>query len=330
MLRIPISACFRGAIYIRRASDVRSFLRPSEPTPQQSSRTMANPSIKLNDDTTIPVLAFGTGTALYGKSAQELATAAINAGFVHLDGAQAYQNEDSLGAGIAAAGKPRGELFVTTKLGKLPEGKSVRDSLVDSLAKLQLDYVDLFLVHTPTHWPEPGRLKAVWKEVEALKKEGLARSIGVSNFRPAQFREILDGAEIVPSVNQIEFHPYVYKDLQPTLEFQKQHNIVTESFGGLSPIFRFPGGPLDPVLTTIAKRVSETIGKPFTEAQVLFLWQREKGIVIVTTTTKESRLAGLLGTLDAPKLTEEEIAAIDEAGAKEYHRQFVGVIITES
>ena len=86
---------------------------------------------------------------------------------------------------------------------------------------------------------------------------------------------------------QIEFHPYVYKEVLPTLELQKQHGIVTASYGGLSPIFRFNGGPLDPVLTSIAKRLSDTTGKPFTEAQVLFLWQREKGIVIVTSVVVE-------------------------------------------
>ncbi|KAI0306312.1 Aldo/keto reductase [Multifurca ochricompacta] len=290
---------------------------------------MANTPIKLNDNTTIPLLAFGTGTALYGTDAEHLVTAAINAGFTHLDGAQAYKNEDSLGAGIVAAGKARKQLFVTTKLAKQPEDKSVRDSLVESLAKLQVDYVDLFLIHTPIYYQEPGRLKAVWRQVEAIKKEGLARSIGVSNFRPAQLREILDGAEFPPSVNQIEFHPYVYNDLLPTLELQKQYGIVTESYGGLSPIFRFKGGPLDPVLTSIANRLSETTGKPFNEAEVLFLWQREKGVVIVTTTTKESRLAGYLSILDAPKLTDDEINLIDEAGAKEHHRHFVRVTILE-
>ena len=266
---------------------------------------MANTPIKLNDGTTIPLLAFGTGTSHYKKDAQHLVTAAINAGITHLDGAQVYANEEYLGAGIAAAGKPRERLFITTKLNKLAEGKTVRDTLVESLKKLQLDYVDLFLIHTPLFFSTvPGGLKAVWKAMEAVKKEGLTRSIGVSNFRAAQLREVLDGAEYPPSVNQvsyiigyaplrrrpavltsdvqIEFHPYVYKEVLPTLELQKQHGIVTASFGGLSPIFRFSGGPLDPVLTSIAKRLSDTTGKPFTEAQVLFLWQREKGIVIVT------------------------------------------------
>ena len=165
---------------------------------------MANTPIKLNDNTTIPLLGFGTGTAHYTKDAQDLVTSAINAGFTHLDGAQIYKNEESLGAGIAAAGKARELLFITTKLFKPPEGKTVRDTLVESLAKLRVDYVDLFLVHTPIQfYKEPGRLKAVWKEMEAVKKEGLTRSIGVSNFRDAQLREILDGAEVPPSINQV-------------------------------------------------------------------------------------------------------------------------------
>ncbi|KAI0293048.1 NADP-dependent oxidoreductase domain-containing protein [Russula brevipes] len=285
---------------------------------------MANTPIKLNDNTMIPLMAFGTGTAHHSKDAQDLVTSAINAGFTHLDTAQMYKNEESLGAAIAAAGKPREQLFVTTKLGRQPEGRTVRDALVGSLAQLRLDYVDLFLIHTPLYFPykEPGVLKAVWKEMEALKKEGLTRSIGVSNFRSAQLREILDGAEFPPSVNQIEFHPYVYKDLLPTLELQKQHGIMTASYGGLSPIFRVKGGPLEPVLASIAERLSDTTGEPFNEAQVLFLWQREKGIVIVTTTTNPSRLPEYLNTLDAPRLTDSDIALIDEAGAKEHHRLF--------
>jgi diketogulonate reductase-like aldo/keto reductase len=172
----------------------------------RASTAMANTAIKLNDNTTIPRLAFGTGTALYNKDAQDLVTAAINAGITHFDCAQVYRNEDSLGGGIEAAGKPREQLFVTTKLIRNAEAKVVRDTLVESLAKLRLEYVDLFLIHTPIDYiQEPGLLKAVWKEMEAVKKEGLARSVGVSNFRPAQLREILDEAEFPPSVNQVQY-----------------------------------------------------------------------------------------------------------------------------
>lgn len=166
---------------------------------------VANTPVKLNDDTTIPLLAFGTGTTHYAKEAQHMITSAINAGFTHLDGAQWYKNEESLGAGVAVAGKAREQLFITTKLAMIPEGKTVRDTLVDSLAKLRVDYVDLFLVHTPLafSYKEPGCLKAIWKEMEAVKKEGLTRSIGVSNFRVEQLRETIDGAEIIPSINQV-------------------------------------------------------------------------------------------------------------------------------
>lgn len=168
---------------------------------------MANTAVKLNDGTTIPFLAFGTGSTLHSRDVQHLVTSAINAGFTHLDGAQWYGNEESLGAGIAAAGKAREQLFITTKLKKLPEGKTVRDTLIDSLAKLRVDYVNLFLVHTPLDfsYKEPGYLKALWKEMEAVKKEGLTRSIGVSNFRVEQLRETLDDVEVIPSINQVVF-----------------------------------------------------------------------------------------------------------------------------
>jgi diketogulonate reductase-like aldo/keto reductase len=183
------------------------LLKPPRQVIRISFSTMANIPVKLNDNTTIPLLGFGTGTAHFNKDAQELVTAAIKAGFTHLDGAQAYKNEESLGAGIVAAGKPREQLFITTKLFRPPDGKTVRDTLVESLAQLQLDYVDLFLVHTPVQfYKEPGALKAVWKDMEGVKKEGLTRSIGVSNFLVAQLREIIDGAEILPSINQVLYH----------------------------------------------------------------------------------------------------------------------------
>ena len=167
-------------------------------------RTMSQHTIKLNDGREIPWLAFGTGTALYTKDAENAVTAAIRKGFIHLDGAQMYQNEDSLGRAIVAAGVPREKLFVTTKLAQLREGQTVRDSLSESLKRLQLDHVDLFLIHMPT-WYE-GRLKDIWKQFEALKEEGLAKSIGVSNFRIRDLQELglEDGSvRFPPSVNQV-------------------------------------------------------------------------------------------------------------------------------
>ena len=161
---------------------------------------MATLPIKLNDGTTIPWLAFGSGTALYGKDASKPVTAALHAGFRHVDAAQMYANEQHVGAGIAAAGVPRSELFITTKLDKLPAGRTVRDTLVASLQKLGVEHVDLFLIHMPHAHPD---LAATWREMEAVQREGLARSIGVSNFSIADFEELLEGATVVPAINEV-------------------------------------------------------------------------------------------------------------------------------
>ncbi|KZT09532.1 Aldo/keto reductase [Laetiporus sulphureus 93-53] len=277
-------------------------------------------TITLNDGNKIPWLAFGTGTALYGKDVENAVSVAIKNGIVHLDGAQSYGNEDSLGAAIAASDKPRSSLFVTTKLGKILPGQTVRDTVLTSLKKLRLDYVDLFLIHSPKN--HEGELSSVWKQVEQVQKEGLAKSIGVSNFRVQDFEEILGDASVVPAVNQIEYHPYVFKADEPVIKYMKEKNILPTSFGGLTPIVRFKGGPVDSVLTSIAARVGKTAGTTVTEGQVLQLWLRAKGIPAITTTSKEERVKEYLATETLPGLSAEEVAAIDEAGSKTHHRVF--------
>ncbi len=248
-------------------------------------------SYTLNDGTTTPWLAFGTGTALYKKDATEAVRVAIENGVTHLDGAQMYENEDSLGAGIKASGKPRSELYVTTKLKGLAGGQTIKDTLVISLKKLGLEYVDLFLIHDPTS--AKGQIKAWWKQMEEVKKEGLTKSIGVSNFRVQDLEEVLEVATIIPAVNQvsseltsqshlfltilqIEFHPYVYKAAKPIYEFSQEHKILVASYGGLAPIVRAPGGPLDPVVDAIADRLQ------ISSSQVYTKWLIQKGILVVT------------------------------------------------
>ncbi|KZV72940.1 Aldo/keto reductase [Peniophora sp. CONT] len=282
----------------------------------------ANTPVSLNDGNTIPWLGFGTGSALYTKDAEALVASAIKLGITHLDGAQAYANEDSLGSGLVSSGVPRSKLFVTTKLGKLSDGQSVRDAFVGSLKKLKLDYVDLFLIHNPIFFPGEGALKKIWKELEGLKKEGLAKSIGVSNSNISNLKEILDGATIVPAVNQVEFHAHDYEEFKPLLEFQAKHKIVTQSYGGLSPLFRVPNSPVVPVVTDIAAAKSKAIGRTVTNNQVLGLWLWAKGVVAITTSTKPERVSEYLAIEGVPALTDEEVAAIDAAGAKEHDRHF--------
>jgi diketogulonate reductase-like aldo/keto reductase len=260
-------------------------------------------TIPLNDGTHIPWLAFGTGTALYKQDATDAVRMAIDNGIVHLDGAQAYSNEESIGTAIKASGKPRTDFYVVTKLKPIDPGQAVKGLLEESLAKLGVDYVDLFLIHSPVPANKEGRLKSLWKEMEGVKKSGLAKSIGVSNFRVEDLEDILDGAEIVPAVNQvrkrvhhrciffsnipshltqIELHPYVWKAAEPIVRLSQKHGIIIASYGGQTPVARVPEGPLDHVLSRIQSRLQETSGISITTGQILTKWLLQKGAVVVT------------------------------------------------
>ena len=165
---------------------------------------MSTLAIPLNDGSAIPWMGFGTGTALYSKDATQSVLTAIHSGFTHLDGAQMYSNEASLGDAIVQSGVSRSSLWLTTKLANVPAGKTVRDTLQESLRKLKTDYVDLFLIHNPKQHAD---IKAVWKQMEEIKKEGLAKSIGVSNFTVHHLQEVLGVATIPPAVIQVAISP---------------------------------------------------------------------------------------------------------------------------
>jgi diketogulonate reductase-like aldo/keto reductase len=281
---------------------------------------MSDLSFPLNDGNRIPWIAFGTGTAFSKKDVTECISSAIRTGIVHLDGAQWYANEDTLGDGIAASGKPRSELFVTTKLHLLPEDLTVVESLKGSLQRLKVDYVDLFLIHDPT---KHNDIKKVWKGMEECKKLGLTKSIGVSNFTVEHLEDILSVAEITPAVNQIEIHPYVLQVQQPIIDFCRAKGIALESYGGSTPVFRQTGGPLDPVLEKIRARLEKEYGKPVNAGQVLFRYYRQQNIVTVMTTRSEDRLKEFLEVAKIPDLTEAEIKEIDQAGMQRFQRVFV-------
>jgi len=161
-------------------------------------------------------------------------------------------------------------------------------------------------------------MEEVWKGFEEIKDLGLAKSIGVSNFRPKDLQRVLKIAKYKPVVNQIEFHPYVYKQLTPLLELQKKEGIITESFGGFSPLFRNKDGPVNGVLGSIAKRY----GSGATEGQILLKWLEAKGVVAVTTTSKKERLKELLAAYELPPLSAADVEEIDKAGAQVHSRHF--------
>ncbi|KIJ69012.1 hypothetical protein HYDPIDRAFT_172509 [Hydnomerulius pinastri MD-312] len=279
-------------------------------------------TLALNDGAQVPWIAFGTGTALFAKDAEQAVTVAIENGFTHLDGAQVYKNEATLGTGIAASGKPRSELYITTKLGALQPGATPKSALEESLKKLGVDYVDLYLVHQANQ--HVGKLKEVWKGMEEAKKAGLTKTIGVSNFTADHLNDILEVATIPPAVNQVEAHPYVWKALGPNFAIHKANNIVTSSYGGLSPLFRGKGGPLDPVIEQIRVRLESTRGSAVSDGQVLNKWLKQKGVLVVTTSSKAERIREYLDTENVPDLTDSELELIETAGGKLHKRFFTG------
>ncbi|KAG8888622.1 hypothetical protein FRB98_007295 [Tulasnella sp. 332] len=247
----------------------------------------------------------GTG-GLAGHDASAYITQALYAGFSHIDTAQMYRNEESVGIALRQSGMARSDVWITTKYYG-SGGSEIKEALVESLKKMGLSYVDLYLIH----WPEPVKdLKDTWSQYELVKKEGLAKSIGVSNFKVKDLELLKRHSNITPAVNQINFSPYQLREMSPVLDYCKEHKIVVEAYGSLAPLTKNPGGPVDKPIKKAAERLNATPG------QILFSWARQKGIVIVTTTTKNERLHEYLDVADLPALTQEEIKEIDDAGLK--------------
>lgn len=274
----------------------------------------------MRDGTTIPWIGFGTGTALSRKNCTDATKLALTKGFVHFDTAQAYKNEESLGA--ALQGVPRSQLYIATKLAKFDwaGGQTVEETLRESLKKLKTDFVDLFLIHVPIdHIDKPGQLKDVWKQMCDVKKKGLTRSIGVSNFNIRFLKEILvDGFE-VPVVNQIEFHPFIYNGSKALLDFHAEHGIITESYGGLSPIIpKRQGGEAEIAVREKLLKVLDkfaasrtTPAQEVTQNQMLLKWLQHVGAIAVTTSSKESRIEEYLTTGSLPDFTSDEMKELN-------------------
>lgn len=225
---------------------------------------------------------------MYQQDVTDHVSQAIDAGFTHIDTAQMYGNEEYVGKALAAyfskPGVTRESLYVTTKFSALSAGQSVRSLFDDQLRKLQLSYVDLYLVHTPV--PFQGKLGEIWKEIEQLKREGLTKEIGISNFRVEDLNELLPTITerengILPSVHQLEFHPYVLDTVVPIMKIGEKHGIKIASFGGLTPVIRKTDGPVTPVVDAIVKKWKDA-GKEGTAGLVMLKWLDTKDAIAVT------------------------------------------------
>ena len=255
------------------------------------------PTIELNDGNKIPQLGFGVFQIPPDDTADAVKTA-LDIGYRHIDTAEMYQNEKGVGDGIRHAGIDRSEVFVTSKLNNgFHKPDDARRAFDHTLSALGFDYVDLFLIHWPLPTLYGGDYVSTWKTLEEFKKDGRARSIGVSNFQVEHLKRLAQETETVPAVNQIEVHPYFVNN--EVRVYGQQHGIETEAW---SPIAQ--GKVLDdPVIT----RIAEATGK--SPAQVVLRWHIQRGDIVFPKSVTPQRIKDNFALFDF-ELGQDDVDAI--------------------
>ncbi|XP_068626096.1 aldo-keto reductase family 1 member B1-like [Battus philenor] len=286
------------------------------------------PVVTFNNGKTIPAIGLGTWKSKPGEVTQAVKDA-IDIGYRHIDCAFVYGNEKEVGEAITAKIKEgvvkREDLFITSKLwNTFHRPDLVRGALLKTLENLNLEYVDLYLIHWPQAYKEDGELFPVdesgkiqfsdvdyvdtWKALEPLQKEGLVKSLGVSNFNSRQLARLLENAKIKPVTNQVECHPYLNQSRLKA--FCEKNGLVITAYSPLGSPDRpwaKPGEPLlleDPKLKAIAERLGKTV------AQVLIRYQMDRGNIVIPKSVTKSRIASNFQVLDF-KLSQEDVDLIN-------------------
>jgi len=254
-------------------------------------------SLTLNTGDQIPQLGLGV-FKVDDDVCEQIVLDALEVGYRHIDTAMIYRNEAAVGRAIAKSGIDRDELFVTTKLWNSDHGTTATpEALALSLELLGLEYVDLYLIH----WPAPLRDEyvATWLALEELHHQGLAKSIGVSNFEPEHLERVLDEGSIVPAINQVELHPAFQQ--RKLRAFQEPLGIITEAWGPLGQgkydLAELPG------LQDIAESHDKSI------QQIVLRWHLQEGVVVFPKTVRKERMVENLSVFDF-ELSEDEMTAI--------------------
>lgn len=234
----------------------------------QSTKTLAN-------GVEVPVLGLGVFRSESGTVTQTAVRAALEAGYRHVDTAKVYGNERDVGIAFRDSGLPREQVFITTKLWNTDHGyESALRACSESLQQLQMDYVDLYLIH----WPVAGLRQASWKALEKLLADGYCRAIGVSNFTVRHLRELLPGAESVPMINQVESHPLLTQE--ETRAFCREQGIAVEAYSPLTKGLRLG----HPAITQIARKYERS------SAQILIRWGLQRELVVLPKSTNPERV----------------------------------------
>ncbi len=260
---------------------------------------MEQPYIELNDGQRMPQIGLGVWQAKGGEEVDAVRYA-LTAGYRHIDTAAIYKNEQGVGKALAETTIPRSELYITTKLWNddIRSGNA-RAALQQSLEKLGLEYVDLYLLH----WPVEGGI-AAWRTMEQMQSEGLIRSIGLSNYMPEHIAELVAETDVVPAVNQIEFHPY--NQQQDVLDACAKLDVVITAW---SPLMQ---GKFmqESLFSEIARSYNKTA------AQVLLRWDIQRGVVTIPKSVHKSRIEENYNVFDF-SLTEREMEQINALDRKD-------------
>jgi 2,5-diketo-D-gluconate reductase A len=254
-------------------------------------------TITLNNGTTIPQLGFGVFQVPPEETAATVSTA-LEVGYRHIDTAQMYQNEEGVGEAIKASGIARDELYVTSKLNNgFHRPDDARRAFDETMTKLGLDRIDLFLIHWPLPTLYDGDFVSTWKTLAEFVEDGRATSIGVSNFQPAHLDRIISETGVVPAVNQIEVHPYFTNEGARAASIR--HGVEVEAW---SPIAQ--GAVLD---DEVIGKIAADHGK--TPSQVTLRWHVERGDIVFPKSMKAERMRENFDIFDF-SLTQDEIAQI--------------------
>jgi len=251
--------------------------------------------VKLNNGVEMPLLGFGVFQVTDLAECERSVADAIETGYRLIDTAASYQNEEAVGKAIKKSGVPREDLFITTKLWIQSNGyDGTKKAFKNSLKRLQLDYLDLYLMHQPF-----GDVYGEWRAMQDLYKEGMVRAIGVSNFHPDRLIDLIIHNEIVPAVNQVETHPF-HQQIE-TQKFLQENNVQIESWGpfaeGKNNIFH------NELLLSTGRKYNKSI------AQVVLRWLIQRGVVAIPKSVRKERMAENFNIFDF-ELSPENIEAI--------------------
>jgi len=251
----------------------------------------------LNNGIKIPVIGLGVFRSPVGEITRNAIQHALQAGYRHIDTAKIYANEGDVGVAIAESSIPREEIFVTTKLWNDDQGyDAALRALDESLARLQMEYVDLYLIH----WPVDELRLQSWRAMEQAYRDGKALAIGVSNFMKRHVTELLDNCKIVPAINQIELSPFNYLYRKDTIDFCLEHDIEIEAY---SPLTK--GRKLDdPNLLKLAKKYTKT------PAQILIRWALAHEFIVIPKSTNKQRIIENISVFDF-SISQEDIEFLD-------------------